>query len=317
MGKGLTRKKIVAKSNHSSGGGGGNITGSGANQEVTFWTSSSNISGYSRFVFDGTNVGIGIATPGGLLDVQGTNVFLQVDDGGQKVFFGVSDLSTYIQVAQNQLDLNITNRSIFEIRDFSTSFGDINNSGNGTTFLLDDQSQTIVINSNLSGNAIFTLDGSASTLNLRVDTSIINQTSLWQAGDVSGINNTTFIIIDDSNEVISLNSSGHTLIKVGNKRIADYDSINIIVSLGDLDTGGNNTTLLVNDSLKQVQIAAQAGVRVNTTSGVIIISPLIGWGTPTGTLNRSAINDSSSQATINHTLQALITDLLSAGYLHS
>ena len=58
------------------GGTAGTVTGSGASSQIGFWTSASNMSGSSNFVWDNTNSRLGIGvTPTTTLDVNGTGKF--------------------------------------------------------------------------------------------------------------------------------------------------------------------------------------------------------------------------------------------------
>lgn len=55
--------------------GGGGVTGSGAANQVAYWSGASSLTGTTLFKFDGANLGIGTATPYALLSVEGKGVF--------------------------------------------------------------------------------------------------------------------------------------------------------------------------------------------------------------------------------------------------
>jgi hypothetical protein len=64
-------------------------------------------------------------------------------------------------------------------------------------------------------------------------------------------------------------------------------------------------------------IGANRGLYIGTYgSEVKIVSDRVtGWGTPTGTLYRSALSDASTQPQVNQAVQALITDLIAHGLI--
>ena len=106
------------------GGSAGTVTGTGASSEMAYWTSTSNITGSSGFVYDATNgrVGINIASPTQRLDVRGTTYInngvstgagealivegsgdVRLTNGGS-IFWGAYSYaaSTYIQAYDDQ-----------------------------------------------------------------------------------------------------------------------------------------------------------------------------------------------------------------------
>lgn len=82
---------------------------------------------------------------------------------------------------------------------------------------------------------------------------------------------------------------------------------------------GSNTLAIARTGVAE-DISIDNSGNVNLVSGVLRIAGTqvlstrkTGWGTPTGTLNRAALSNASTQTQINQAVMALITDLISHG----
>jgi hypothetical protein len=62
-------------------------------------------------------------------------------------------------------------------------------------------------------------------------------------------------------------------------------------------------------------IKIQAGYSLFNSSYQVVGARQTGWGTPTGTLYRTALTNASTQTQFNDALMALITDLISHGLI--
>lgn len=162
-------------------------------------------------------------------------------------------------------------------------------------------------------------------------------------GDFNGDHNNTNLSIDDTNRTVTINCDNFEIFSNVYSDGLIYADNTGVVLIGDGGGDIHGTQIKIDDGILTVTINAGALINCITASYQISgmlsiidgtqgagkvftsdsggtgswqsISAASGWGTPTGTLNRAAINDSSTQATINHTLQALITDLKTKGYI--
>lgn len=78
--------------------GGGTITGSGQQNQIALWAGSSQLYGFSTFVYSNGNIGIGTASPNQPLHVQG-NVFIA----------GITTANAYYGLGYNLTGLNASN----------------------------------------------------------------------------------------------------------------------------------------------------------------------------------------------------------------
>lgn len=111
--------------------GAGAITGSGSANRVAFWTTSSNISSDSAFIWDNATkrLGIGVITPGGSLDVRGETLGWMPAFGAGVIraanSLTINNNNTIIGAVQNDLGASTTS-----FPTGVTGYGRTNNSGN-------------------------------------------------------------------------------------------------------------------------------------------------------------------------------------------
>lgn len=99
----------------------------------------------------------------------------------------------------------------------------------------------------------------------------------------------------------------------GGARITISDSGRVFA----IDNTAHNMLVGINTVNYLFPTSNSSGVLTNNGSGTLTWAASSGWGTPTGTLYRTALTDSSTQGQFNQALQALITDLKSKSILTS
>lgn len=114
---------------NSTGGGGGSITGSGANAQLTYWTSATNIDGDANLVWDGTGIGINQVTVplGSIINSTGTGTssltsgYTHSDSTSTPVFRVADDGSIYLGSGVDPLSIGSWGMTKGDTFYFSTS----------------------------------------------------------------------------------------------------------------------------------------------------------------------------------------------------
>jgi hypothetical protein len=94
------------------GGSAGTVTGSGSNSQVSFWTSSSNISGSNSFIWDNTNGRLGIGFQGGAKLYVGAAVNNAAGDISQVAQFIASRATIAYPLTVSSAGTGVTNDEI-------------------------------------------------------------------------------------------------------------------------------------------------------------------------------------------------------------
>ena len=213
-------------------------------------------------------------------------------------------------------------------------------SGAGST-ILTDGTRNLTFNTALTiaalsdGTRSLTFDGTANTTVLTDGTRSITMAaagSISIADALSGITmDSTGLLLNVGSNTLEINNAGNVIVATATNgfeaAIVTTPLVRAVVS-GNLtlqtQTAGNDLTIststitvLLDDSATKPIVTAAAGMDVVATAGTITLTPATGWGTPTGTLLRAALSDASTATDVLQTLQALVTDLLTKGYLHA
>ncbi|KKR11168.1 MAG: hypothetical protein UT39_C0010G0001, partial [Candidatus Woesebacteria bacterium GW2011_GWA1_39_21] len=209
--------------------GGGIVTGTGSSGEVTYWSSTSGITGSTNFYFDATNelLGIGTGSPTSKLQVAGS-------------------YSTNPLVVLNETGLN----PLLEAQVSGTPIARITNSGN---FYLTGSLNT------LSGNLTIDSAGGQTTVS---DNLAVTGTSDLR-GNIS--NSTGDLLLDDTTDIgsattgISVSTTGEISDIDGNLTLNDNTDISGNLDVSGTITGGNANVFQVNTS-GQITTATNATI---------------------------------------------------------
>lgn len=282
------------------GGGGGNVTGTGAKNQVTFWTGGSNISGsgyFQYFIDTGIFQVDDITTSDPLFEViPGTNPEINLGNSGigNGTTLSLVDSDGLIGVVAN--DFTVTGASnaekFFEIlpSSFLVTSGNVESAGMGATYQQIQTSNATIVNNttggifsagdvdNFGNQTLFQITDFNGSMYSRVEQTYTvgsNAINLFQvdspdhrvyAGDYAGSGNNTAFIIDDFNRFIVAQTAAE--FDVRDTSNIPYFRVNTggqQILAGDVSLTGNDTLFTVDVSAQWVTLQASQGFHVQDT----------------------------------------------------
>lgn len=184
------------------------------------------------------------------------------------------------------------------------NFGDTGGFGNGTTFGLNDQNQSITAAidgtfriQNTAGQSMFIAD--------------IDSAPVFIMGDYMGAFNGTKFVLDDASHFSQLTSETFLVQNSGSDHLLSLDGSIGLYQIGDLSSAGNESKLVIDDSISFARLSAGLNTKLSLDDSISFVSLQTGANTEltlddsisfvrlkTGTTSRFSIDDSITYITM-------------------
>lgn len=230
------------------------------------------------------------------INEQGIYDLLTIDPAGLEYKFGDIDglnNNSYLWINDGapEITANIYGSSMLYLSGPENTLGDRDNYGNGTVLIIDDINETVQFNSGgVIGNSFLEFNHGSTTYTYGdidqvnngctaelndsqrqfvfqrwgakyLDIDITNQ--LYQIGDIDFVGDGNYLSINNLVSLSELKGLGKTGMSL--------DFANDVYQIGEIGGLGNGTAVTIDDIAKDVTITANDGLRITTTSGVMLI----------------------------------------------